>query len=49
MKENLNAESFENRVSRKVFGFTMAELAVGFKDCITRSFIIHTLHQILLA
>jgi hypothetical protein len=39
---------FENRVLRRIFGHRRKEVAEAGEDCITRSFITCTLHQMLL-
>jgi hypothetical protein len=39
---------FENRVLRRIFGPKRDEIAGDREDCIMRSFITCTLHQILL-
>jgi len=38
----------EKRVLRRIFGLKREEVTTAAENCIMRSFMIHTLHQILL-
>jgi hypothetical protein len=45
IREEHKLRMFENRVLRRIFGPNRAGVTEGVKSCITRSFIISTLHH----